>query len=63
MQWSLIPKKDDDKASVGGALILDFMLFDESEEGTETLAGTTESAKDEISTLEPLNLSLRECSP
>ena len=47
--------KDDDKASVGGALSQDFKLLDENEEGTETLAGSTESAKDEISMLEPLS--------
>ena len=49
-----LARKDDDKASVGGALSLDFKLMDKTEEVTETLAGTTESAKDETSTLVPL---------
>ena len=47
--------KDDDKATVGGALSLDFKLLDENEEGTETLAGTTESENDKIFSLEPLS--------
>ena len=45
--------KDDDKTSVGGASSLNFNFLDEDEEGTETLAGRTEPAKDEISTMEP----------
>ena len=45
--------KDDDKALVGGASSLDFDFLDEEEEGTETLAGTTEPAEDETSTLDP----------
>ena len=43
---------DDEKASVGGASRLDFNFLDDKE-GTETLAGTTEPAEDETSTLEP----------
>ena len=41
--------KDDNKVSVGGCR--DFNFLDEDE--TETVAGTTEPAKDETSTLEP----------
>ena len=43
----------DDKASVGGGSILDYNFLNDDEEGTETLAGTTEPAEDETSTLEP----------
>ena len=45
--------RDDGSASVGGASSLNFNLLDDDEVGTETLAGTTEPAEDEISTLEP----------
>ena len=44
-------KKVDDKASLGGASSLDFNFLAEDE--TETVAGKTEPAEDENSTLEP----------
>ena len=44
---------DDDKTAVGGASSLCFNFWDEDEEGREALAGTTEPAEDETSTLEP----------
>ena len=44
--------RDDDKALVDGASSLDFNIWDE-EEGTETLAGTTDSTEDGTSSLEP----------
>ena len=43
---------DDEKTSVGAPSRLDFNFLDD-EEGTETLAGTTEPAEDETSTPEP----------
>ena len=46
-------RRDDDKASVGGASSLDLNFLDDDEEGADALAGTTEPAKDETSTLEP----------
>ena len=46
-------ENDEDKTSVGGASSLDFNFLDDDEKGTETLSGTTESADDETSTLEP----------
>ena len=50
--------KDDDKASIGGASSLDFNFFDEDVEGAETLAGTTEPAENENSTLKPPSASM-----
>ena len=46
-------RKVDDKASTGGMSSLDFNFLEEFEVETETLAGTTEPAEDETSTLEP----------
>ena len=46
-------RRDVDKASVGIASSLDYKFLDEDEEGTEKLAGTTEPAPDETSTLDP----------
>ena len=46
-------ERHDGKASVVGASSLDFIFAVEGEEGTETLAGTTETAGDELSMLEP----------
>ena len=45
--------KNDDKTSTGGVSSLDFNLLDDYEVRTETLEGTTETAEDETSTLEP----------
>ena len=44
-------RKDDDKTSVDAVLSLDFNFLYEDE--TETVAGTTEQAEDDIFTLEP----------
>ena len=44
-------RKDDDKASVGGAFSMDFNFVDEDK--TETVAGMTKQAEDEILKLEP----------
>ena len=44
---------DDETTSVGGASSLEFNFLDDDEVGTKTLAGTTEPAEDEFSTLEP----------
>ena len=46
-------RRDDDKASVGGASSLELNFLDDDEEGADTLAGTIEPAEDETSTLEP----------
>ena len=45
--------KDDDKASTGWMPSLDFNFLEDFEVETGTLAGTTEPAEDETSTLEP----------
>ena len=39
---------------MGGASSLNFNFLDDEDEGTETLAGTTEQAEEQASTLEPL---------
>ena len=46
-------ERDDHKASVGGVSSRDLSFLDDDKEGIETLAGTTEPAEDEYSTLEP----------
>ena len=45
-------RDDDDKASVGGVLSLDIVLLDK-DDGLKTVAGTTETAVDLSSTLDP----------